>query len=79
MIHPSAFDVVWRDDARQGDAGWMQPFTLLNPISHFSTIARGVLLKGAGIEAIWPHMLALVGFAVALVGVSAWRFRKQLG
>ncbi len=58
---------------------WMQPFTLLNPITHFSTIARGVLLKGAGVEAIWPHMLALVGFAVALVGVSAWRFRKQLG
>ncbi|HEU0174234.1 MAG TPA: ABC transporter permease [Blastocatellia bacterium] len=58
---------------------WMQPFTLLNPISHFATIARGVLIKGAGIEAVWPHMLALVGFAVALVGVSAWRFRKQLG
>jgi ABC-2 type transport system permease protein len=58
---------------------WMQPFTLLNPISHFATIARGVLLKGAGLEANWPHMLALVGFAVALVGFSAWRFRKQLG
>ena len=57
----------------------MQPFTLLNPISHFATIARGVLLKGAGLEAVWPHMLALVGFAVALVGFSAWRFRKQLG
>jgi drug efflux transport system permease protein len=37
------------------------------------------LLKGAGLEAIWPHMLAPVGFAVALVGISAWRFRKQLG
>jgi ABC-2 type transport system permease protein len=58
---------------------WMQPFTLLNPISHFSTIARGVLLKGAGIEVVWPHMLALIGLAIALVGVSAWRFRKQLG
>src|SRR5262245_2314901 len=58
---------------------WMQPFTLLNPISHFATIARGVLIKGAGIEAVWPYMLALVGFAVALVGVSSWRFRKQLG
>lgn len=58
---------------------WMQPFTLLNPISHFATIGRGVLLKGAGLEAIWPHMLALVGFAVVLVGFSAWRFRKQLG
>jgi len=58
---------------------WMQPLTLLNPISHFSSIARGVLLKGAGLEMIWPHLLALVGFAVVLVGVSAWRFRKQLG
>lgn len=58
---------------------WMQPLTLLNPISHFSSLARGVLLKGAGLESIWPHLLALVGFAVALVGVSAWRFRKQLG
>lgn len=58
---------------------WMQPFTQLNPISHFGSIARSILLKGAGIEAIWIHMLALVGFAVALVGISAWRFRNQLG
>ena len=58
---------------------WMQAFTWINPVRHFSTIARGILLKGAGIEAIWIHMLALVGFAVALVGISAWRFRNQLG
>ncbi len=58
---------------------WMQPFTLLNPINHFSTIARGILLRGAGVEALWLHLLALVGFAALLVGISAWRFRKQLG
>ena len=58
---------------------WMQPFTLLNPICHFATIARGVLLRGAGLETTYPHLLALVGFATLLVGVSAWRFRKQLG
>jgi len=58
---------------------WMQPFTLLNPISHFSAIARGILLRGAGVDALWWHLLALIGFAVALVGISAWRFRKQLG
>lgn len=58
---------------------WMQPFTLFNPISHFAIIARGILLKGAGLEVLWPHFAALVGFAVVLVGVSAWRFRKQLG
>ena len=59
--------------------GWMQPFTLLNPISHFSTIARSILLRDAGVEILWPHLLALVGFAVVLVGISSWRFRKQLG
>lgn len=58
---------------------WMQPLTLCNPISHFSTIARGILLRSAGVGALWPHLLALVGFATVLVGVSAWRFRKQLG
>jgi ABC-2 type transport system permease protein len=59
--------------------GWMQPFTLFNPISHFAVIARGILLKGAGLEVLWPHFAVLVGFAVVLVSVSAWRFRKQLG
>ena len=59
--------------------GWMQPFTVFNPISHFAVIARGILLKSAGLDVLWPHFGALVGFAVVLVGVSAWRFRKQLG
>src|SRR5262245_4492138 len=58
---------------------WMQPFTLLNPVNHFATIARGILLRGAGAEVLWPHLLALIGFAVLLVGISSWRFRKQLG
>ncbi|MBI1764992.1 MAG: ABC transporter permease [Acidobacteria bacterium] len=58
---------------------WMQPFTLFNPISHFASIARGVLLKSAGLDVLWPHFGALVGFAIVLVGISAWRFRKQLG
>jgi len=59
--------------------GWMQPLTLLNPIRHFSTIARGIMLKGAGIDVLYPNLLALLCFAVALVWISAWRFRKQLG
>lgn len=59
--------------------GWIQPFTLFNPISHFATIARSLLLRGAGLEQVWVHVCALVGFAVVLVGFSAWRFRKQLG
>jgi ABC-2 type transport system permease protein len=57
---------------------WVQPLTLLNPIAHFATIARSVLVKGAGLDVVWPNLLALIGLAGLFVGVSAWRFRRQL-
>jgi ABC-2 type transport system permease protein len=58
---------------------WMQPVTWLNPIRHFGIITRAVLLKGSGMDVLWPNFLVLVGFAVVLVSLSIWRFRKQLG
>ena len=57
---------------------WLQPLTELNPIHHFATIVRGSMLKGAGLAALWPNMLALLAFTVALVSLSIWRFRRQL-
>jgi ABC-type transport system involved in multi-copper enzyme maturation permease subunit len=41
------------------------------------TIVRGVTLKNAPWAALWPNLLALVAFAIALFSFSAWRFRKQ--
>lgn len=58
---------------------WMQAFTWINPVSHFSTVARGILLKGAGIEILYPNLLALLAFAFLLVFFSVRPFRKQLG
>ena len=58
---------------------WLQPFTRFNPIYHFGVISRAVLLKGSGFETLWPNFLALLLFTVALVSLSVWRFRKQLG
>ena len=58
---------------------WMQPLTLVNPIRHFSVIARGVLLKGSGLETLWPNFFALALTTAVLLSLSVWRFRKQLG
>lgn len=58
---------------------WLQPVTLLNPISHFSIIVRSCLLKGSGLDTLWPNYLALIGFATILLTLSVRRFRKQLG
>jgi ABC-2 type transport system permease protein len=58
---------------------WLQPVTLLNPIRHFSIIVRSCLLKGSGMDTLWPNYLALIGFATVLLTLSVRRFRKQLG
>lgn len=58
--------------------GWLQPFTVLNPIHHFAVITRASLLKGSGFLDLWPNFLGLLVFTLILVSLSVWRFRKQL-
>jgi ABC-2 type transport system permease protein len=57
---------------------WLQPFTVLNPIHHFATIARGSMLKGSRILDLWPNFLGLLLITLVLGSLSVWRFRKQL-
>ena len=57
---------------------WLQPATLVNPIYHFGVIARGSMLKGSGLETLWPNFLALALIALALLTLSIMRFRQQL-
>jgi ABC-2 type transport system permease protein len=58
---------------------WLQPFTAINPVKHFAIISRGILLKGIGVDVLYPQLLALAVIALVMVSVSAWQFRKQLG
>ena len=57
---------------------WLQPVTQLNPIYHFGVIARGSMLKGSGLETLWPNFVALALIALALLTLSIMRFRQQL-
>jgi ABC-2 type transport system permease protein len=57
---------------------WMQPLTMFNPVRHFSIIARGVMIKGIGLDILYPNFLALFAFAFVLVTLSVSRYRKQL-
>jgi len=58
---------------------WLQPITSVNPVKHFAIISRGILLKGSGVDVLYPRLLALAVIALVMVSVSAWQFRKQLG
>ncbi len=50
----------------------------LLPLTYYLQVLRGVLLKDAGLEALWPDAAALTAFAVVLVAVSVRRFAKTL-
>jgi ABC-2 type transport system permease protein len=39
---------------------------------------RGVLLKGNGLDVLWPDLVALVLFAVAVIGLATARFQRRL-
>jgi ABC-2 type transport system permease protein len=56
----------------------IQALSLLNPLRYFMDIVRGIFLKGAGMQALWPQMAALAVYGVAVLALSSWRFHKRL-
>jgi ABC-2 type transport system permease protein len=48
------------------------------PLRYFLIVVRGIILKGVGVEALWPQIFALSIFAVVIMGSAALRFRKRL-
>jgi len=69
---------VRRLHADRGHARVIQPWrsSTRSPISHRrAERAR----ERAGLDVVYPHLLALAALSVGLVGVSAGRFRRHLG
>lgn len=48
------------------------------PLRYFLIVVRGIILKGAGVEALTPEITALVIFAIIIMGAAASRFHKRL-
>ena len=49
------------------------------PLTHFNSIVRGVVLRGAHLADLGVPLLKLTAFLVAAVTIAALRFRKRLG
>ncbi len=52
--------------------------TFLIPVTYFMEILRGIVLRGADFEDLWPHVLGLLICGTMIFGLSLLRFRKQL-
>jgi ABC-2 type transport system permease protein len=56
----------------------IQPVTYLIPLRYFIIIVRGIFLKGLGVAVLWPQILALLAWGLAIVGLAVARSRKTL-
>lgn len=56
----------------------LQWATLLNPMRHYLEVVRGVFLKGAGAQALWPQLLWLLAMGLGLLAIASLRFRKRI-
>jgi len=78
FVNPLLFSLSGSLNPVEGMPKWMQPLTVLNPIHHLATIARGCLIKGSGFGDLWTSFFGLAALTLALLTVSIWRFRSQL-
>jgi ABC-2 type transport system permease protein len=55
---------------------WVQQFNLINPIAWFMRIIRMVMLKGSGFADLKVELVALSIYAVSILSLATWRYRK---
>ncbi|QZN85889.1 ABC transporter permease [Cellulomonas sp. C5510] len=48
------------------------------PLTYFTEVAQGVMLRGAGLDSLWLPVVVLSGMAVAVFGAAVWRFRASI-
>jgi len=51
----------------------------LMPLTYFLTLVRGVIVKGVGLDFIWPQILALAALGAAVFTFAVVRFQKKIG
>jgi ABC-2 type transport system permease protein len=56
----------------------IQQLTYLIPLRYFIVIVRGIFLKGVGVAVLWPHILALTAWGIAILALAVVRSRKTL-
>jgi len=57
----------------------IQLITLINPIRYFLEILRGLFLKGAGLDVLFPKLAVLAVMATVLLLLASIGLRKKIG
>lgn len=56
----------------------LQTVMLAVPSTHFVKIAQAILFRGAGLDVVWPNLLAVAGVGGLLFTIALLRFRRAI-
>jgi ABC-2 type transport system permease protein len=56
---------------------FLQLVTRIVPARYFLVALRGIVLKGVGPQVFWQDLVALIVFAVVILGLASFRMRRQ--
>ncbi len=57
---------------------WLQNVMQVSPSTHYVSFAQAVLYRGAGIEIVWPQMIAMAAIGSVFFVTALLRFRKAI-
>lgn len=57
---------------------WLQPLTNFLPSRHYMAFSQAVVFRGAGLDIVWPHFLALAGLGFIFFAASLAMFRRSI-
>lgn len=56
---------------------WVRAIAQANPLMHFITLVRAVMLKGAGWGDVWRQLVPLGGIGVTILALAVSQYRKR--
>jgi ABC-2 type transport system permease protein len=63
----------------QNMPNWLQPIALLNPLTHFLVIVRGVFLRDMPMALVAQRIWPMVIIAIFTLSAATWLFRRRIG
>lgn len=57
---------------------WLQWVMQLSPSTHFVSLGAAILFRDAGLNVVWPDLLALAAIGLAFFAIALARFRRSL-
>jgi ABC-2 type transport system permease protein len=56
----------------------IQVLTYLNPVRYYLVVVRGIMMKAAGLDTLYPSIIAMIVFALIVFSFAWLRFSKRV-